>query len=275
MTLRRTTTCLAIVLTLAFATRTYAFLGIGDIVFDPSVYAQAVEQVIRLERQYAQLVESYQMLRNQYEQMLWNARHVPVEMGVRYRALATPWASPRASDLYGTTGSWTRGATTGLDIAGAFAGATEPLRDYGAGMAGLSAEQQRYVKTSYGTVELTDGATQGAIETIGRLRANALAVQGTLERLEHDSLSLAPEMNTAVGVLNKINAATVFALRSAQDTNSLLVALAEQQAVAAKRTRDAEARAINQHVRFLTEARPLLEAETAGASDAMRTWRMP
>ena len=66
--------------------------------------------------------------------------------------------------------------------------------------------------------------------------------------------------------MNKINAASLIALRSAQDTNKLLVALAEQQAVAAKRTRDAEARAINQHIRFMTEGKAVLTAQAAGAS---------
>jgi conjugal transfer/entry exclusion protein len=266
---------LGLLLTAALATRAQALFGVGDIVFDPSVFAQAVEQVIRLERQYAQLVQSYQMLRSQYEQMLVNAQRVPVDMTRRYRALATPWSVPRASDLYGTTGAWTRAASTGLDVAHAFEGATESLGDYGAALAGLEPQAQRYVKTSYGTVELTDGVTQGTLETIGRLRSNSLAVQAALERLESDSLSGAPELNTEVGVLNKINAAGVIALRSSQDTNSLLVTLAEQQMIAAKRTRDAEARAINQHIRFLTEAPPALNRQSAGTSDAMRAWRMP
>ena len=97
---------LAAVFTVVFAARTYAFLGIGDIVFDPSVFAQAVEQVIRLERQYAQLVQSYQMLRSQYEQLRWNARLVPVDMGRRYRTIATPWAAARAGNVYDTTAAW-------------------------------------------------------------------------------------------------------------------------------------------------------------------------
>jgi hypothetical protein len=124
-------------------------------------------------------------------------------------------------------------------------------------------------------VELADGAAKGALEAIGRLRGNATAVQTAIQGLEADSLSAAPEMNTEVAVLNKINAAGLISVRSAQDTNQLLVALAEDQAIHSKRLRDAEARGINQHVRFLSEGRAVLTAQATGASDAMRAWRMP
>ncbi len=263
------------VLITVLAVRTEAFLGIGDVVFDPSVFAQAVEQVTRLERQYVQLVQSYEMLHSQYDQMVRNASRIPVDAARRYRALQTPWTAPRASDLYGATSGWTHAAATGAGVTDGFRDATEALRDYGALFGSLPVAEQGYVKTSYGTVELTDGVTQGTLETIGQLRANASSVQAALLRLEDDSLSSSPDMNTEVGVLNKINAASIIGLRSAQDTNGLLVALAEQQAVLAKRTRDAEARAINQHIRFVAEAKPILTAQTSGASDAMRAWRMP
>ena len=48
----------------------FGILGIGDIVFDPSNYAEAIQQLLQLQQQYAQLVQSYQMIRSQYEQMI-------------------------------------------------------------------------------------------------------------------------------------------------------------------------------------------------------------
>lgn len=271
----RTRLVITLVLLAALATRAQAFLGIGDIVFDPSVFAQAVEQVVRLERQYAQLVQSYQMLRSQYEQMVENATRIPVDMSRRYRMAAAPWSIPRASDKYGTTGAWTLAATAAGDPRAGFRESTEPLGDYGAAISSLPPTQQAYVKSAYGTVELTDAATESSLETIGRLRANADVIQNALQWLEDDSLSGNLALNTEVGVLNKINAASIASLRSNRDTNALLVTLAEQQMLTAKRTRDAEARAINQHIRFVTEAKAILTAQTAGSSEAMRRWRMP
>ena len=69
--------------------------------------------------------------------------------------------------------------------------------------------------------------------------------------------------------------ASIIALRNAQDSNKVLVALAEQQVIEAKRQRDAEARAINNHIRFLAEERELLAAQKANASQAMMSFRMP
>src|SRR5438093_13363108 len=100
----------------SLSARTYAFLGIGDIVFDPAVYGQAVEQVIRLEEQYAQLVRSYQMLRSQYDQLVWNAKRVPVNMVARYKAIPTQWRGSSAGNTHGTTASWVNAINTGQGV---------------------------------------------------------------------------------------------------------------------------------------------------------------
>jgi hypothetical protein len=252
-----------------------AFLGIGDIVFDPSVYEQAVRQLIQMEQQYAQLVRNYQMLQSQYEQLKWMAQRVPVNMAARYRALASPWRSLTAGDRYGTTAAWTSGLNTGQGVGRGYSQATETLGAYGGAVSNIPADQVERIKASYGTVELTDGANVNGMETLGRLRANALGTESTIQRLEDDSLSSDPAMNTEVAVLNKINAANLLSLRTGRDTNQLLVALTEQQILTAKRTRDAEARAINQHIRFMKDGKAVMTAQAAGASQAMLDWRMP
>ena len=266
---------LIVLLCVSLSVRTHAILGLGDIVFDPAVYGQAVEQIVRLERQYSQLVQTYQMIRNQYEQLRWMAQRVPVDMASRYRAVRTPWRGSSATNTYGTTEGWVNAINTGADVASGYADATQPLSVYGPALANIPAEQLQRVKTQYATVELTDGANLAAMRMIGRLRANARTVEKAIQGLEDDSLSATPEMNTEVAVLNKINAAGLITVRTAQDSNKLLVALAEQQAIEAKRTRDAEARAINQHIRFMSEGKAVMTAQAAGASDAMLAWRMP
>jgi hypothetical protein len=128
---RQKTLALVLAVSLGFAARTDAFLGIGDIVFDPSNFAQAVEQVIRLEQQTLQLIRSYEMLRLQYEQLVRSARRVPVDMAARYRAALTPWRTSSATNTYGTTAPWVLAANSGLNIPGAYSQVTEPLRAYG------------------------------------------------------------------------------------------------------------------------------------------------
>ena len=77
-----------------------AILGIGDIVFDPSNYEEAIQQLLQMEMQYEQLVKHYLVLKNQYDHMRRMEQQVPVNMGARYRARITPWRSSSASDAY-------------------------------------------------------------------------------------------------------------------------------------------------------------------------------
>src|SRR5260370_14287772 len=84
----------------------FGIFGLGDIVFDPTNFEEAAQQLLQLEQQYAQLVQTYQMVRSQYEQMIWMGQQVPVNMALRYRALATPWQPSSATNTYGTTAGW-------------------------------------------------------------------------------------------------------------------------------------------------------------------------
>jgi len=255
--------------------RAHAFLGVGDVVFDPSVYGEAVQQIIRLEQQYAQLVQTYLILRSQYEQLVWSAQRVPVDMTARYRAMLTPWQASSATNTYGTTSAWISAINTGQSVPANYGQSVEALQAYSGALANIPADQLPRVKQTYGAVELADGANQSAIDTLGHLRANSITVQNAIQGLEDDSLSSAPEMNTEVAVLNKINAGELIAVRNGQDTNKLLVAVTEGQLIAAKQTRDAQTRAINQHVQFMTQGQAVLTAQAAGTSDAMLAWRMP
>src|SRR5438876_7081856 len=93
-------TALVLAVVLGLAARASAFLGFGDLVFDPAVYAQMVEQLVRMEQQYDQLVRSYAMLNNQYTHMVQMARQVPVDMATRYRAIPSRWQPFAATDSY-------------------------------------------------------------------------------------------------------------------------------------------------------------------------------
>jgi hypothetical protein len=142
-------------------------------------------------------------------------------------------------------------------------------------MDNLPADQQDRVKRNYATVELTDGAKVAGIQTIGQVRSNASQVDAAIANLENDSLSSDPSMNTEIAVLNKISAAGLIGVRNTQDSNKLLVALTEQQILQAKRQRDAEAQAFNEHIRFVTDGQATMAAQASNASNAMLAWRMP
>jgi type IV secretion system protein TrbJ len=252
-----------------------AILGVGDVVFDPTNYAEAIKELTQLQEQYSELVRTYEQVRAQYEHMLRMAQRVPVDMVSRYRAAATPWKYTSATDTYGTTGNWISAINTGQNVSAGYNEATEQLGQYGDALGQIPVDQQNRVRTSYGTVELTDGANLQGLETIGQMRGNASAVEAAIQFLEADSLSPDPDMNTEIAVLNKINAANLINVRNTQDSNKLLVALAEQQILDAKRKRDAEAQAINNHIRFVSEGQAVISAQAADSSAAMLAWRMP
>ncbi len=236
----------------------FAVLGLGDIVFDPSNFGKLVEQLAQMERQYTALVETYQMVTAQYNQMIWMAKMVPANLRAHYRAMVTPWRNSSATDTYGTTGGWIAAINTGQGVNDGYQQAIQPLNAYGAALSNIPADQVDRIKTSYATVELADGANQSGIQSV-----------------ENDSLSTDPDLNTEISVLNKINAANLIALRNGQDTNQLLVALAEQQIIDAKRKRDAEATAINSHIQFMAQEQSVLRAQTGDPSARMLAYRMP
>src|SRR4051794_30547730 len=107
------------------------------------------------------------------------------------------------------------------------------------------------------------------------MRGNALMVESAIQNLQNDSLSSDPSLNTKLSVLNKINAAGVIQPRAAQDTKKILAALTESRVIESKRQRDAESRAINEHISFMQNAQAAMAAQSANASQAMLAWRMP
>jgi hypothetical protein len=207
--------------------------------------------------------------------MIFMAKMVPTELRGRYRTLATPWRNSTATDTYGTTASWSAAINSGLGVHDGYQRATQRLNAYGAAFSKIPTEQLDRVKANYATVELTDSANQSTMDLLGRLRANAPQVAIAIKNLEADTLSSDPNLNSEIAVLNKINAANLVALRNGQDTNQLLVALAEQEVVDAKRKRDAEANAINEHIRFVGEEQGILCAQTGDPSARMLAYRMP
>jgi hypothetical protein len=253
----------------------HAFLGFGDIVFDPTLYAEAIRNVIQLEQQYEQLVATYSQVRGQYEHLKRMAQLVPVNMWNRYRSQASRLGNVSADDVYGNAGGVVSALNGEGAVRAAYGRATTSLDDYGSAFTNIPEDQREAVKGVVGNVELSDGVNIRGMETIGQLRANAAGMQAAIGALEQDSLSSDPEMNTEIAVLNKMNAASMVAIRNAQDTNNLLVSVAEQQILQAKRMRDAEARAINTDVRFRKEGKAVLDAQAAHSSEAMLAWRLP
>jgi hypothetical protein len=139
----------------------------------------------------------------------------------------------------------------------------------------MTAAEQNRVKSQYATVELADGANVTAMATIGAIRDSAQDIQNQINNLEQDSLSDDPDLNTEVSVLNKINAANVLNLRTAQDSNKLLLSLLEQNVIVAKQQREAATNSINTDINRRATLAGNLAQVTGTLNDSLQNFRMP
>src|SRR5438552_14806141 len=111
--------------------------------------------------------------------------------------------------------------------------------------------------------------------TIGSIRGSDQNIQTQIGNLEQDSFSGDSGLNSEVSVLNKINAANVLTLRTAQDSNKLLASLLEQQTIMAKQQREATTNAINADISRRANLYGNISQVTGTLTDSLQHFRMP
>ena len=268
----------AVLLALAlFVGTASAQFGFGGIVYDPTNYHNALLRYLQLQQQLIQLRNSYAQLVAQYNlafQMAKNLRNMPA----RYKAQFSSWRGTFAQNTYGNTSGWVNGINLGQfgSANSGYQQATTQLLQYNPTfLSDMTPEELSRVKSQYATVELSDGANEMAITTIGSIRGNAQTLEGRIANLEEDSLSSDPNLNTEVSVLNKINAASVLTLRTVQDSNKLLASLLEQQTIMAKQQRESTANAINAEIQRRTALAGNFAQVTGTLTQSLQNFRMP
>jgi hypothetical protein len=249
----------------------------GGIVYDPTNYANALLRYYQLQQHLIQLRNSYLQLVNQYNLALQMARNIE-NMPARYRAQFAQWRNTFAKNTYGNTGGWVAGINSGQlpIITMGYQQATTPLLPYDPQvLASMNAEELARIESQYASVELSDGINLNAMQTIGAIRDNAEDIQNQLGNLEEDSFSEDPNLNTEVSVLNKINAANMLTLRTAQDSNKLLVSLLEQQTIVAKEQREATTNSIDADIIRRASLAGNIAEVTGTLTDSLQNFRMP
>jgi hypothetical protein len=76
-------------------------------------------------------------------------------------------------------------------------------------------------------------------------------------------------------VLNKINAANVLTLQTAQDSNKLLASILEQQTIIAKQQREATANSINADIARRANLAGNMAQMNSTLTDSLQNFRMP
>jgi SMC interacting uncharacterized protein involved in chromosome segregation len=254
-----------------------AQFGFGGIVYDPTNYANAVLRYKQLLMQLAQLRQTYQQVLNQYNLAVQMSRNLQ-NMPARYRATFSQWRTFTANDLYGNTRGWV-GAANGAGtqtVSPAYQQATIPLLSYSqADLNAINPADARNLKSVYASLQLADGANVSALTTVGNVRANAQNVQRQIANLEQDSLSSDADLNTEVGVLNKINASNVLTLRTLQDSNNLRVAALEQQVLQAKQQRDIDTANLNFAIQMRQQVTQNLAPFNNNLTQSIGAYRLP
>ena len=253
-----------------------AQFGFG-IVYDPTNYANAVLRYGQLVQQLNQLRQTYAQIVARYDLALRMAQNLQ-NMPVRYRAQFSNWRDVVAPNTYGNTGTWVTGMNTGNAgaVNSGYQQATVPLLQYNSQeLNGMTTEELDRVKSQYASVELADGANVTSMATIGAIRDDAQKIENQINNLEQDSFSNNPNLNTEIGVLNKINAANVLMLRTLQDSNKLLLSLLEQNVITAKQQREETANSINAEIERRATLAGNLSQMTSTLGSSLQTYRMP
>jgi len=247
----------------------------SGIVYDPTNYHNALLRYYQLQQHLAELQRTYTQIVNTYNlalQMSRNLRNMPV----RYRAQFSNWRNVTATNTYGNTSGWLSAVNSDLNTIDGYLRATTQLGQYSqAALVNMTDQEQARVKSQYASVELSDGANENALSTIGAIRGNSVALEARINNLEQDSLSGDSDLNSEVEVLNKINATNVLTLRSIQDSNKLLASILEQQTIAAKQQREMTANAINADINRQATLVGNLNQVTGTLSNSLQNFRIP
>jgi Domain of unknown function (DUF4141) len=230
------------------------------VVYDPTNYAQAITR-------YAQLL-------TQYRFWVAQARRLPLDLASRYRLDPVRWR-PHDSTAYAYARAILSALNTG-DVGGTqYDTATDHLEPIDDLLPLVPSTLQRRLQTIYGSIQLGDSVAKRALDQVGTTRTNGTLALRTIQNMEDDAVSGSDDFNTQIAVLNKINGANVLGLRLNETSTELQLDILEQLIVQNKRTRDAEAQAMDAHVfqwRYGQAYGRDLFSRTAAALDS---WRLP
>jgi hypothetical protein len=240
--------------------------GLPTIVYDPTASTHLIAQLGQMEQQYAAILNMYRTAENTYSQIIQNAKTIANKQ--RWESLISPWSYPVSTNTYGTTSGWTSAMNTGSASLSGYQQAVVPLGNYSSVWNLMNSTQQAQAGQHYATVELTDGVAVNALNTTGTVRANAAATNLAISTLQSDSLSDDPNLNTEVGVLNKVNAANLISAQTQQDTNKLLAVMVDQQAVQQKAIRDGWVESVNANIAAQQMAQQNAAAVWSGTTQA-------
>lgn len=271
----------------------HAQFGSG-IVYDPTQSAHAIQQLSQGEQElqhWATELQNWEQHLQKEEQIYTTAyqtmnqviaaynlayqmSRMPQNLAARYKSDFSQWTnlsnpSLAGSNTSGITSAWLNALDLGnpTRAASAYSGAVIQVKS--GSLSSQDSTTQATIQNQYASSEIGQSNVTNLLSTLGTIRSDSQTFQQKLANLESDTYSTDSSLQTEVGVLAKINAATMLQIHSQQDTNQILAAAAAQQALDAKEKLDERNRLINQAIDFQQNFSTTMQNVTGGVSDSI------
>ena len=211
--------------------------------------------------------------------LAYQMSRMPQNLAARYKSNFAQWSnlsnpSLAASNTSGITSAWLNALDLGnpTRAASAYSGAVIQLQSYPSGsLSAQDATTQATIQNQYASSEIGQANVTSMLSTLGTIRSDSQTFQQKLSNLDSDTYSTDPSQQTEVGVLAKINTATLLQVHSQQDANQILAAATAQQALDAKEKLDERNRLINNAIYFQQNFPTTMQNVTSGVSDSMHS----
>jgi len=235
------------------ATPGFALFGLGDIVFDPTSYANLVSQLTTMETQ-------YQMLKNNIEHFSFKQQ---------WETAFNTMKQANVRDLFGETNGMTTALNTNSPAASstAWTAATVPVN--GTTTTYLAGETPGSAQLSeLAMVEASDSVSPDCLTAIGQYRAARAQNAAANNSLAAEQLDGSTATNSEVEQLNLLNAADAQKLSEMASQGVLQACLASEMAVGNMQQRNAAALDLNTAA-YVAQQRT---ANDTSAANESNTW---
>jgi hypothetical protein len=212
------------------ATPCFALFGIGDIVFDPTSYAQLVSQLTTLESQ-------YKMLQNNITHFSWKQQ---------WQTTLTALKNANVANMFGETAGVNIALNTNspsASLTGWKAATVSVNTGASTYLAGQSLGNDRMSQLAM--VEMSDAISPDCMTAVGQYRAARSQNASANSTLASQQVDGTDSTNTEVEQLNLLNAAEAQKMSEMQAQGTIQTCLASQMTVANMQQRNAAAQDLN------------------------------
>lgn len=241
---------------LLIATPSFALLGVGNIVFDPTSYASLVSQLTTLQTQ-------YNLLKN-------NITHFSLKQ--QWQTTLTALQNANVADIFGET--------AGINVALNANSPSASLTGWKAATVPVGSGTSTYLASQVpgndrmsqlAMIEMSDAISPDCLTAIGQYRAGRAQNAPAISGLAAQQLDGSSGTNTEVEQLNLLNASEAQKMPEMQSQGTLQTCLASQMTVANMQQRNATAQDLNTAA-FVQQQRAVNDVSATNEGSTWQTY---